>query len=104
MMLTKNYDKSQAEVARLSRELEDLRKGNTSGDAQLRTVQDLHAQKIKTLLKSINNLKKELAQQKFEQKENVRIQKIQLLQKDIELMEVGMGALRGHIRDEELCD
>jgi len=56
------------------------------------------------LLKSINNLKKELQQEKFEKKDNVRIQKIQKLEKDIELMEVGMGALRKHINSEMECD
>jgi hypothetical protein len=56
------------------------------------------------LLKSINNLKKEVQQEKFEKKDNVRIQKIQKLEKDIELMEVGMGALRRHINSEMECD
>ena len=56
------------------------------------------------MLKSINNLKKEVQQEKFEKKDNVRIQKIQKLEKDIELMEVGMGALRRHINSEMECD
>jgi phage-related minor tail protein len=64
----------------------------------------MNAQKVKTLLKSINNLKKEVAQSKFEQKENVRIQKIQRLEKDIELMELGMNAFRKQIGNEEMCD
>lgn len=57
----------------------------------------MHSQKVKTLLKSINNLKKEVQQEKFEKKDNVRIQKIQRLEKDLELMEIGMNALRKHI-------
>mgnify|MGYP002632951477 CR=1 FL=1 len=64
----------------------------------------MHSQKIKTLLKSINNLKKEVQQEKFEKKDNVRIQKIQRLEKDLELMETGMNALRKHIGREDLCD
>ena len=56
------------------------------------------------MLKSINNLKKEVQQEKFEKKDNVRIQKIQKLEKDIELMEVGMVALRRHINSEMECD
>ena len=39
----------------------------------------MHSQKVRTLLKSINNLKKEVAKTKFEQKDNVRIQKNQRL-------------------------
>ena len=37
---------------------------------------EMHSQKVKTLLKSINNLKKEVQKEKFEKKDNVRIQKI----------------------------
>jgi len=49
-------------------------------------------------------LKKELARTQFEQKDNVRIQKIQRLEKDIEMMELGMNALRKSIGDEDICD
>jgi predicted RNase H-like nuclease (RuvC/YqgF family) len=38
MMLTKNYDKSQVEVASLKRELNELKKGNTGGDAQVKAL------------------------------------------------------------------
>jgi ribosomal protein S15P/S13E len=61
----------------------------------------MHSQKIKTLLKSINNLKKEVQQEKFDKKDNVRIQKIQRLEKDIELMEVAINALRKHVNNED---
>lgn len=56
------------------------------------------------MLKSINSLKKELQQEKFERKDNVRIQKIQKLEKDMELLEVAVGALRKHINSEMECD
>jgi len=36
-------------------------------------MNEMHSQKVRTLLKSINNLKKEVAKTKFEQKDNVRI-------------------------------
>ena len=54
----------------------------------------MHSQKVRTLLKSINNLKKDVAKTKFEQKDNVRIQKNQRLEKDIELLEITVNALR----------
>jgi hypothetical protein len=45
----------------------------------------MHSQKIKTLLKSIQNLKKEVQREKFEKKDNVRAQKIERLTSDIGL-------------------
>lgn len=56
------------------------------------------------MLKSINNLKKEVAQIKFEKQENVRIQKIQALQKDHEMYELGMNALRKTFGDQRVTE
>ena len=61
----------------------------------------MHSQKVRTLLKSINNLKKEVAKTKFEQKENVRIQKIQRLQNDMALLEQTVNALRRLVNQED---
>jgi len=55
-------------------------------------------------LKSINNLKKEVAKGKFEQKDNVRIQKCQRLEKDIEMLEITVNALRRCVNQEDKCD
>ena len=43
MMLTKNYEKSQAEVATLKRELDELKKGNAGGEAQIKAIQEMSA-------------------------------------------------------------
>lgn len=64
----------------------------------------MHSQKVRTLLKSINNLKKEVAKGKFEQKDNVRIQKCQRLEKDIEMLEITVNALRRCVNQEDRCD
>ena len=64
----------------------------------------MHSQKIKSLLRSINNLKKEVARTKFEQKENVRIQKNKRLEADLALMEVGINALRKLVNDKDACN
>lgn len=61
----------------------------------------MHASKIKTLLKSINNLKKEVQQAKFEQKDNVRIQKIQRLEQDHVDFEKICNAARAALSDGE---
>lgn len=64
----------------------------------------MHAQKIKTLLKSIQNLKKEVQKEKFEKKDNVRAQMIERLKKDIELQEIAINALRKVVNSEDKCD
>ena len=64
----------------------------------------MHSQKIKTLLKSINSLKKEVQKEKFDKKDNVRIQKIQRLEKDIADMEIVIDALRREVNQEDRCD
>lgn len=55
-------------------------------------------------MKSINTLKKEVQKGKFDQKENVRIQKIQRLEKDLADMEIVVDALRREVNSEDKCD
>ena len=45
-----------------------------------------------------------MAKTKFEQKDNVRIQKNQRLEKDIELLEITVNALRKVVNEEDRCD
>lgn len=54
----------------------------------------MHAQKIKMLLKSIQVLKKEIQKEKADKKDNVRAQKIEALNRDIQYCEVAINALR----------
>lgn len=54
----------------------------------------MHASKIKTLLKSIQNLKKELQKEIFEKKDNVRAKIIEGLRKEHEDFEIAINALR----------
>ena len=66
MMLKKKYQESEDQNKLLKRELEEFKKGNSGSEATIKANNEMHSQKIKTLLKSINNLKKEVAQGKFE--------------------------------------
>lgn len=95
---------SDKKIKDLTAELDKYKKGTAGVEAQLKAKETMHSQKIQTLLRSINNLKKELQREKFEKKDNVRIQKIHKLSKDIELMEVGMNALRKLVNSEDSCD
>ena len=60
----------------------------------------MHSAKIKTLLKSINNLKKEVQKGKLEQKDNVRIQKIKRLEEDMVDFEKILNAARVRLGDD----
>jgi len=64
----------------------------------------MHSSKVKTLLKSINNLKKEVQKEKFEKKDDVRIQKIHRMEKDFIDFETVIAALRKEISMEDRCD
>ncbi len=103
-LLKKKHDEVKAENTVLKKQTEEYKKGNTGNDAQLKAINSMHEQKVRTLLKSIQNLKKEVAKTKFEQKDNVRIQKNQRLEKDIELLEITVNALRKIVNEEDRCD
>jgi hypothetical protein len=79
-------------------------KNDTQADQKIRALTEMHASKVRTLLKSIQNLKKELQKEKFEKLDNVRVKKIQALEKEIELMEIGMNAIRKVVNNEDACD
>lgn len=64
----------------------------------------MHASKIKTLLKSIQNLKKEVQKEKFDKKDNVRAKKIEALLKEHEDFEKVINALRKLVNNEDKCD
>ena len=103
-LLKKNYDLAKAENLVLKRENDEFKKGNAGSEQQIKALNEMHSQKVRTLLKSINNLKKDVAKSKFEQKDNVRIQKNQRLEKDIEMLEITVNALRRCVNQEDKCD
>ena len=65
-LLTKNWTESKAEVKDLKKQVEDFKKGNAGSEEQIKALNEIHSQKVRTLLKSINNLKKEVQKSKFE--------------------------------------
>ncbi len=67
-------------------------------------INELHSQKTKALLKSINLLKKDAVKSKIESKDNVRHQRNERLSEDIKLCEVAINALRKVINDEDKCN
>ena len=97
--------KEQQEViSSQKREIAELRVNETTFEGKLKTVNEVHSQKTKALLKSINNLKKEIQKTKFEQKDNVRHLRNERLMEDIKLQEVAINALRKLVNDEDRCN
>ena len=59
-LLTRNWNESKAEVTSLKKQVEEFKKGNAGSEDQIKALNEIHSQKVRTLLKSINNLKKEV--------------------------------------------
>lgn len=74
-LLNEKLKATSQENAELKKQLEATQKGNSQSEEQIKALNEMHSQKIKTLLKSINNLKKEVQKEKFDKKDSVRIQK-----------------------------
>ena len=104
LLLKRKYEEATKENADLKQQLEATQKGNAGSEEQIRSLNEMHSQKIKTLLKSINSLKKEVQKEKFDKKDNVRVQKIQRLEKDLADMEIVIDALRRELNQEDRCD
>lgn len=103
ILLKRKLEEATAENGELKKQL-NAQKGNTGSEEQIRAINEMNSQKVKTLLKSINNLKKEVQKEKFEKKDNVRIQKIARLEKDLADMEIVVDALRREVNMEDKCD
>ena len=67
----KNKDLEE-QLKALKKQLEDTKQGEASQEERIKAINEMHAQKTKALLKSINLLKKEIQKTKHEQKDNVR--------------------------------
>lgn len=99
----KNKDLEE-QLKALKKQLEDTRQGEASQEERIKAINEIHAQKTKALLKSINLLKKEIQKTKHEQKDNVRHQKNERLMEDIKLQEVAINAMRKLVNDEDKCN
>ena len=88
----------------VQKQCDELKKGDTAAEAKIKALSEMHASKIKTLLRSIQNLKIEVQREKFEKKDNVRAKIIEGLKKEHEDFEVAINALRKVVNNEDKCD
>lgn len=103
-MLQKKNKELEDQIKKMRLQNEDLRKIETDSEAKVKALNEVHSQKTKALLKSINMLKKEIQKIKFEQKDNVRHKMNERLQDDIKLQEVAINVLRRVVGDEDACN
>ena len=104
-MLKAQLDDQKAQNKVLTHQNDEFKKGNTGVEAQLKAANEMHSQKVRTLLKSINNLKKEVAKTKLEgNSKNFQVQKIKRLEKDMSDLEITINALRTEVNEEDKCD
>jgi len=104
VMLKRKSQEYEEQIRQLTRQVEDLKKGETGAEKKIAAMGELQAQKIKMLLKSIQNMKKELQKEKMQQTDNARVRIIEALKKDHVDFELAINALRKVIRDEDKCD
>ena len=94
VMLNRKNGELEEQIRSLKKQTEELRRGDSAASSKITALNEMHASKIKTLLKSIQNLKKELQKEIFEKKDNVRAKIIEGLRKEHEDFEITINALR----------
>ena len=75
VMLQRKNKEQEENIRQLKRQVDDLKSTESGAEGKIRALNEIHSQKTKALLKSINMLKKEIQKTKYEQKDNVRHQR-----------------------------
>ena len=88
----------------MSRQCDEYKQGDTAAASKIKALEEMQASKVKTLLKSIANLKKEIQKERFEKKDKVRVKMIEMLKKEQEDFDVAINALRTLVNSEDKCD
>lgn len=60
LMLKRKNAEIEEKLKQANNQMESIKKGESGNEQKMKAMQEMHAAKIKTLLKSINNLKKEV--------------------------------------------
>jgi hypothetical protein len=88
----------------LQRQTDAASKGESGAESKIKAINEMHSEKTKALLKSINLLKKEIQKIKYNSKDNVRHQKNLRLEEDLKLMDLAINTLRKLVGDEDTCN
>jgi hypothetical protein len=104
VMLKRRTQELELQVLTAMKQVDEYKKGDSAASAKIKALEEMQASKVKTLLKSIANLKKEVQKERFEKKDNVRVKMIEMLKKEHEDFEIAINALRKVINNEDRCD
>ena len=110
-MSAKQVDQLRKQIAQLEAQLADreaenalLQGEDSANDAKIDQLSKLQAQKVRALMRSIQELKKENATLKRQSMEHKRSDLIERLKSEIEMQDVVIEALRALVNDEERCN
>ena len=93
----------QLRVSELETHVAGLQSEDTAQDKKIENLQKLQAQKVRALMNSIQDLKKQLATVKAQGRENNRSKLIEKLKTELLQQEVAIQAVRELVRDDEAC-
>eukprot|EP01022_Parablepharisma_sp_SALTPOND_P017849 TRINITY_DN289_c0_g2_i1.p2 TRINITY_DN289_c0_g2~~TRINITY_DN289_c0_g2_i1.p2 ORF type:complete len:552 (+),score=139.99 TRINITY_DN289_c0_g2_i1:16141-17796(+) len=94
----------QAKIKELNAIIEGYKSGELGAEGRIKALNEMHTKKVKALLKSIDQLKKESHKEKFLQKDNMKAKMLEQYKKDIESQDFIIGTLRKLIGDNDKCD
>ena len=110
-MSAKQVDQLRKQIAQLEAQLADreaenalLQGEDSANDAKVDQLTKLQAQKVRALMRSIQELKKENATLKRQSAEHKRSDLIEKLKSEIEMQDIVIEALRAAVNDEEKCN
>ena len=110
-MSAKQVDQLRKQIAQLEAQLADreaenalLQGEDSANDAKVDQLSKLQAQKVRALMRSIQELKKENATLKRQSAEHKRSDLIEKLKSEIEMQDIVIEALRALVNDEEKCN
>lgn len=110
-MSAKQVDQLRRQIAQLEAQLADreaenalLQGEDSANDAKVDQLTKLQAQKVRALMRSIQELKKENATLKRQSAEHKRSDLIEKLKSEIEMQDLVIEALRALVNDEERCN
>eukprot|EP00742_Colponemidia_sp_Colp-10_P007265 GILJ01007810.1.p1 GENE.GILJ01007810.1~~GILJ01007810.1.p1 ORF type:complete len:713 (-),score=185.21 GILJ01007810.1:80-2158(-) len=102
--LRKQITDLQLQVMEKNKQLQIFEAGDAGAEAKIRALNNLHSQKVRALMNSINELKKQVASLRLQGKDHKRSQLIDRLQHEITEQDQVIEAFKDYIRDEAVCD
>lgn len=102
--LTKRVKDLEATISQRNQNIQDYQDIEKIADEKIKGLNAIHAEKIRSLMNSIQMLKKENASMSKQTKEHKRSEFIQQLNKDIGDQDTVIGILRGLLPDQKRAD